>query len=371
MRQAEFETKLTLIRSWLKKKGLGGVALSTQQLFAWATAGGDNHVVLGNEQGVATFLVTPDSMAVLTNNIEVERIGSEEFKGIDTAKFEFWACPWYEDAVITAAILRRMGRQPWASDTGLAGSVLTGEDFTELTYSLAEQEISRYRTLGKDCAVAMEEALAPVRPGITEHEIAGLICEKLWDHGVRPHVILVASDERVLKFRHPIPTGKKVKKHLMAVLCGKRGGLIVSLTRMQHFARKLPDELRQKHSAACSIDIVINSATRPGLAMKEVFAAGVAEYARQGFPDEWKLHHQGGPTGYQGRSFRGTPTEERLVRDHQAYAWNPSITGTKSEDTMVVHGGGFEFLSSPTKSWPSLAFKANGKTFKRADIKLV
>ena len=91
---------------------------------------------------------------------------------------------------------------------------------------------------------------------------------------------------------------------------------------------------------------------------------------------EWKLHHQGGPTGYQGRSFRGTPTETRKVLLNQAFAWNPSVTGTKSEDTVVVLGetgkpSRIEFLSSPTKSWPAVNVKYEGKTYRRADIKLV
>ena len=370
-RQDEFKAKISLIRGWMKKSDLGGVVLSSQQLFAWATAGGDNHVVLGNDHGVANLLITPKDLTVLANNIETPRMRAEEFNGVDLAPVEFWACPWFQDDVIPSEIQRRMGTSRWASDSGLAGSVPLGHDFLPLTYVLMESEIARYRTLGKDCSLAMEEALAEVRPGMTEYAVAGLICQKMWDHSVRPHLALVASDERTLQFRHPIPTGKKVKKHLMAVLCGKRSGMIASLTRMLHFAKKLPDDLRRKHTAACAVDVALNAATRPGVPMCDVFATGVAEYERQGYADEWKLHHQGGPTGYQGRSFRGTPTEKRPVLANQAYAWNPSITGTKSEDTIIVNDSGFEFLSSPTKAWPGLNVKLGGKTYRRADINVV
>lgn len=367
-RQAEFDAKLVKIRAYLQAHGLGGVVLSSQALFAWATAGGDNHVVLASEYGFARLLVTPERVTVLATNIESGRVSDEEFKGLDVSGLEFRQAPWHADDSV-AEIQRRMGSQPWAADSDIS-PVRLGEDFLRLTYSLHENEIARYRKLGKDCSLAMEEALAAVRPGDTEYRVAGLVCQRMWDHGVRPNLSLVAADERAFNYRHPIPTARKLKRHLMAVLCGKRGGLILNLSRMLHFGRKLPADLRRKHDAVCAVDVALNTASRPGALVKVVFAAGVAEYERQGFRDEWQFHHQGGPTGYQGRSYLGTPQEERQVLEHQAFAWNPSIRGTKSEDTIIASAAGIEFLSAPTKSWPAVAVRLGGKTYKRADIKL-
>ncbi len=369
-RQHEFDTKLRQIRDVLAEKKLAGVAFSTQALFAWASAGGDNHVVLASDGGVATLLVTPDRVTVLANNIEIERLRIEEFDGLDQSGIEFWTCPWHGESCVETELQRRMGAHAWASDSGGA-PVRVGEDFLKLTYALTETEIERYRKLGKDCSIAMEEALGDVRPGCTEQRIGGLICQRLCDHGVRPHVILIATDERAFQFRHPIPKGKKLRKHLMAVLCGKRHGLITSLTRMVYFGKKLPGELRRKHDAVCAVDVAFNHATVPADSVSEVFAEGVAEYERQGFADEWKLHHQGGPAGYQGRSYIGKPSERRPVLLNQAFAWNPSITGTKSEDTILTTSAGIEFLSSPTRAWPAKAIKLGGKTYRRADFLLV
>ena len=370
-RQDEFNIKLGRIRQYLGKKGWNGVALSTQALFAFATAGGDNHVSQASEYGIAHVLITGDTVTVLSNNIEIPRLKAEEFDGIDTTGIEFWDCPWYEDHKIVGEIARRMGKNPYGSDSGLPGSTGISDEFWALTYGLTDREIERYRVLGRDCSKAMEEALEQVKPGITEHSVGGLICKALLDHSVRPHVILVASDERVFSFRHPPPEAKKVKKHLMAVLCGKRGGLIINLTRMLHFAAKLPPDLERKHQAVCEVDVAYNAGTKIGRTAKDVLADGIAEYEKHDFSEEWKLHHQGGPTGYQGRSYRGTPTETRVVLERQAYAWNPSITGTKSEDTILVQNGSIEFLSGPTKDWPTLTVKRDGKTYKRPAIKLV
>jgi Xaa-Pro dipeptidase len=370
-RQKEFNLKIERIRQWLNKKGWKGVALSTQALFAWATAGGDNHVNQASDYGIATVLITPETVTVLSNNIEIPRLKAEEFDGIDASKIEFWSCPWYEDAIISTEIRKRMGQHAFGSDAPeLPGCTPIGDDFWALTYTLTDREMEQYRVLGRDCSKAMEEALEHVKPGITEHAVGGLICKALLDRSVRPHVILVASDERVFNFRHPPPQAKKVKKHLLAVLCGKRHGLIINLTRMVHFSSKLPPELERKHQACCEVDVAYNMATKVGRPAKDVLADGIKEYERHGFGEEWKLHHQGGPTGYEGRSYRGTPTETRPVLEHQAYAWNPSITGTKSEDTILVRDGSFEFLSGPTSKWPVLSVKRDGKTFKRPAIKL-
>ncbi len=37
--------------------------------------------------------------------------------------------------------------------------------------------------------------------------------------------------------------------------------------------------------------------------MADVMEAMKEEYRAQGFEDEWKCHHQGGPIGYQDREF--------------------------------------------------------------------
>ena len=138
----------------------------------------------------------------------------------------------------------------------------------------------------------------------------------------------------------------------MAVLCGKRGGLIASLSRMISFGEP-SEELRRRHDAVVRVDAALIRATRAGRAVGEVFDEGARAYAEAGFPDEWKLHHQGGPTGYQGRSFRATAGETRAVLDRQAFAWNPSIAGTKSEDTILVRGDRQEVLTSPVL-WPTV-----------------
>ena len=76
----------------------------------------------------------------------------------------------------------------------------------------------------------------------------------------------------------------------------------------------------------------------------------------------------GGPTGYASRDYRATPTETRRILPNQALAWNPSITGTKSEDTTIALADKVDTLSQPSKKWPCVVAEYKGKKIRRADV---
>lgn len=152
----------------------------------------------------------------------------------------------------------------------------------------------------------------------------------------------------------------------MLVLCGRMNGLIVSATRLVHFG-PLPQELADKHHAVCTVDACFNLETVPGAAVKDIFRQAVDAYAALGYPEEWRLHHQGGATGYGSRTYKGGLESPEVVLENQAFAWNPSITGTKSEDTILATASGPEWLSSPV-DWPLLEVEWKGQKIMRAGI---
>ena len=74
----------------------------------------------------------------------------------------------------------------------------------------------------------MDSAIRAVRPGMTEYQIAGMLAREALDRGVQPIVNLIAVDERVARFRHPLPTDRPLKSYAMLVLCGRMWGLVCS-----------------------------------------------------------------------------------------------------------------------------------------------
>lgn len=86
-------------------------------------------------------------------------------------------------------------------------------------------------------------------------------------------------------------------------------------------------------------------ATRPGRTLADAFADCRRFYAEEGFPQEWSLHHQGGLTGYASREIIATPKTLQEIKVDQAFAWNPSITGTKAEETFILDESGPEVIT--------------------------
>jgi antitoxin VapB len=91
-------------------------------------------------------------------------------------------------------------------------------------------------------------------------------------------------------------------------------------------------------------------------------------YAAQGFPGEERFHHQGGQTGYGEREWVATPQGTEVVVNSQAFAWNPSIRGGKTEDTVLLRDGVIENLTA-TPTLPVLADAiVEGSTYTAAGV---
>ena len=201
---------------------------------------------------------------------------------------------------------------------------------------------------------------------MTEFEIAATLAQKTQGKEILPIVNLIATDERIYSYRHPLPTGKQLERYAMLVLCGRKNGLVASITRLVHFG-PLPDELRQKSIALASIDANFIAATKPGKSLSEIFEGAQANYAEAGYPDEWRLHHQGGPAGYAPREAIATSDADWVVKEGQVFAWNPSITGTKSEDTILISREGNEIMTE-IPDWPGINVEINGQIISRPAI---
>jgi antitoxin VapB len=357
----EFNQKQDRIQALLAKHELDALLLQRVSSFAWATCGAASYVNTATTNGEAVLLITSSDRRLITNNIEATRLEQEE--KLTAQGWEFHVAPWHEtqDAVAQLAQGLRLG-----ADGLYPGATDLSADLARLRANLTPEEGERFRALSRLCAEAMDRAARAVRPGQTEYQIAGLLAHAAESQGVQSIVNLIATDERIFSFRHPLPTDKQLERYAMLVLCGRRWGLVCSLTRFVHFGH-LPDDLRRKAEAVAQIDAMFIAATRPGQTLGQIFQRATAAYAETGFPDEWHLHHQGGSAGYEPREYVATPGSTDIVTVGQAYAWNPSITGTKSEDTILVGETGNEVLTA-IKDWPTLPATVSGQRLARPAI---
>jgi Xaa-Pro aminopeptidase len=359
----EIQEKKSRLRSLLKTLALDAIYLKRQSNFAWLTAGGSNVVGITLELGVAGLLLTAEREYAICNNIEAPRMEKEE--RLEDQGYAIRSFPWYEDREVEL-ISELAGNGKIGADHALPGAVDVSRQINPLRFALTRWEVQRYEEVGRLTARAIEETAMSVRPGDKECSITGRLAARLWDDHLDYITIFCAADERIQNYRHPMTSEKRVQERAMLCVNSRRYGLIVSLTRFVQFG-SLPAELRRRYDANVFVDCTLMAHTIPGTPVVEAFRKGIEAYAQVGFPEEYKLHHQGGAIGYVGRDYKVDFRTDQIVQDNQAFAWNPSITGSKSEDTMIATAAGPRIVSSP-QIFPALKREFAGHTFVRPDI---
>ena len=358
-RRLELQSKAEACRALLHPSGAAGLLLTDASNVSWLTGGAETHVFFASPASVGPVLVTADNIYMCCDNIETPRMYDEEIGELGIEKADG---PWYDDARRREAIEKVVGKGVVLRDTDSE----VRNALVKKQMVMSEAEVARYRLLGGAAARCLQETCFTLAPGWTEFQIAGELAKRCYDSGIWPALTLVAADERVEKYRHPIATSKSLERYAMVVLCARRWGLIANATRIVHFGAA-PEELMRKHNAVVAVDTTFNLESKPGRTYGEVFRKAQASYAEHGFADEWTLHHQGGPTGYQGRYFKATAGSTETVAEGHVLAWNPSITGTKSEDTVLVKADGAEVLTV-APDWPMCTVDNGEGKLDRCDI---
>lgn len=371
-----FQVRIALVQAFLRERGLDGVLLTRPDNFAMATGGKRNYIWTHTDLGSNALFVDKEGQAFfIGNNIEEGRERDEELGPLGVSYHAFL---WFEGA--SAKCVKQHFAGNFASDDGSIGENVHAA-MAPLRALLTETELEKYRRLGTLAAESMEATLASIQAGDAEADIAARLTAEGAKRRCQVPVALIAADERISRYRHPLPTigplisghlaERRVEKYVMVVGCFLREGLVVSLTRFKKVA-ELSQDLEERFARICAVDALMQEATQPGKRLGDVFSACQAAYAAQGFsPDEWHNHHQGGATGYAGRTAKGMPGQTFPVLDthwpaqlkailgHEipfgaAFAWNPSGPGVKSEDTFLLLPDGSREIISTTPSLPKI-----------------
>lgn len=349
------------VRQLLAKLDLDATVLTRRANFAWLTGGGSSAIRETTDDGVATLVVNHQDVILLTSNIELQRIIAEQVPQLSVTPQEY---PWYSDPNLVLSDL--LAGQRVGSDNFRPGTLDLSKELSQLRSILEPEEVDRYRSFASQASSAIEEVCYRLRPGWSEREVYTAILEEATRRRIRPIVILVGGEERLFRYRHPLPTESKLGRYAMLVICGERFGLIANTTRFVHFG-DLPRDLAEKHAMLAHISSALIAGTQAGRPYRDFFRELQNLYAQAGYPDEWRLHHQGGPTGYLPREFLVTPTTEGEMSSNQAFAWNPSIRGAKSEDTLVLTERGPELLTL-TSDWPMLEVEVQDQLWLRPAV---
>ena len=364
MDAADHQEKIDRVRAIAREAGVDGVLLAAHHNIAWVTGGRNNRVDASREIGTSRLLIAADGrLFVLANAIEMPRMLGEVLAGFDYTPIEY---PWVNDQDASFAVGKaRDAIRPGATlgaDWPLPDTKNVEASLMRSRVRLTSADVAELRALGHDAGVALGEVARGLKPGDVELEIARRMMNAAQGFHARAIVALVGADERLRRFRHPCPTGTAWRHVVMLALCAERHGLIVSLSRIVA-TEGAPFDLEERTQANAMVFGRVLQATRPGATAPQLYAALASAYTDAGYPGEELKHHQGGAIGYRAREWVAHPNSAEVVQDREAFAWNPTITGTKIEDTALVTDGGIEIVTS-TPGWPTIdlgdGLKASG-----------
>lgn len=332
------------LREWMKNEGYDGIVLSRRDNFTWVSGGAKNAVCTNTEVGIGHYVIDAERIRLLADSSDAPRMGKEQ----NPLEGETILVPWYTS--MDEYVSKMAEGKIFVSDTGIAGTKNVQEELVRLRMQLCPEEVPRYREIGQTCVKIVEGVCRDARPGQTEEEVASELKCRCLKEGVSPDCVLVGSDERILNYRHPVPTDKKIENSLMVVLGGEKYGLNISMTRIVYFG-PVPEEIKERYEKTAYIFACMQCMMKEGMPYQEYFAKVQKLYEEAGYDGEWKLHHQGGPTGYACREFVVTPETGGEIHEGEAFAWNPTIQGTKCEETTYLTAEGIETFTR-TKNWP-------------------
>lgn len=352
-----------------------GLVLTSTAAVAWATGGASPAIDRTAATDTVWLAVPADpaaSCTVITTVVEAPRLAAET--PFAELGWPIVAVGWSDPGEFVRATVTALRSEAAdiASDGHPAFGIDISHDVIALRMALTEPEIADLRSLAADATTAVEGALRAWRPGDTDRAVAASIAAHAESIGANTPVLLVGGDDRLRRFRHPVPVGAVIEDVVMAVLVAQRGGLHVALTRYAArpgAAAALADRL----AATRAVHAAVLAETRPGATGSTLMATIDAAYRAAGYPGAWREHYQGGPIGFAQREFEIAPGDatspwwDFALPETVAVAWNPSVAGgAKDEDTYLVTAHGAELLTAST-DWPMLDCGA----VRRPDVLLV
>jgi len=363
----EHDIKHARLLILLRQAGLDGVLLATPPNFAWATCGGTNRIDITREPGAGALLVARDGRrAVLANTIEMPRLLADVFAGQVVEPIEW---PWAAERANPTWVLeaaRAFTGGSIGADWPIGDAVRVDAALAAARAPLTTEEIARYRALGADAGRAVAELCRGLTPGLTEREVADRAVAAMAGIGARAVVALAAGDDRIARFRHPVPSDAPWQHRALLGVCAERHGLTVALSRMVTVGAP-PDDLRARVRQTARVFGALLTHAIAGVTGAALFARAVEAYAAAGAPGEELRHHQGGAIGYRARDWVAHPASTDRVTPPQAFAWNPTVPGAKTEDTALVTEGGVEIITA-SPGWPTIEIEARGRRIGIADI---
>lgn len=358
----EVREKEQRLKKALEDSGYEAAVIGRADNFAWLTGGGDSRVISSSEIGFTYILYSAEKKYAFSLIADIYKVMDEELEGLGYIPV---ILKWF-DKTKEQAVAEKIRGMRTVSDIFIEGADCNPDFFYNLHYPFTKQEIKKCRLLGKMTEEIITNTALKIRPGMTEHQVAGILAGMYAECDISISVMIVGSDERISKYRHCMPSPKHIEKIVLLSPAVRKWGLHANVARMVCFGN-IPDDICCKYSAVCDIEAEAISMCTPGTRFSDILERQKKLYDHLGYTDEWHNHFQGGVTGYVVSDPTLCMKETNKVQPYQPYDWFITITGTKGEELSINYDGNIEVLSV-NGIWPSKNYTKNGITIKLPEI---
>ena len=359
----EVREKRARIARFLRENGFNALVLGRRDNFAWFTGGGENAVVKTSENGFGILVITEDSLSLVAQVMDGPRIVEEELRGLDV---EPVFLRWYEQSREEKVGALLKGKKV-VSDFPIEGARCLPREITALHYPLTAGEISKCRVIGRTTERIVAKVAREIAPGMREREVEAMLLSECSREGMSCDVLLVGSDERLVSYRHPVPTEKKIGRVVLLHPAARKWGLHANVTRMVSFEDPIPEDLARRHEAASRVAAAAILQCIPGRRFCDILEVQKSVFRATGFAEEWREHYQGGITGYVLCDPTLSMDPRSVVGPNQVFDWFCTIAGAKVEELSMSAQSGPEVLSIGG-DWPLCSYEYDGREVRLPQI---
>jgi len=361
--QLDAGLKLGRIRKYLNDKEYTGLVLLRQDNFAWITTGGVNRVIIPSAEGFGAIVVTGDAVYLVAQVMDGQRMADEELNGLPA---EYVPLRWYEPSVLERA-LSLAGNRP-VSDVPCRAECPLSEIY-DLHVPYTPSEIARFDEIGALADRVMAEVAAQIVPGMTDYDAEARVLCEFARRGVIADVVLIGTDERIFRYRHPNPVGARLGKYVLLTPALRYKGLHCNVARSIYFGDTIPEEIALAYEAVRQVSANCMALCETGVTYRDILEAHKALLAELGFPEAWRGHYPGGRTGYFLCQAGLSLDPSRAIGETEAFEWFITVPGAKTAELTVKDGASLR-VASAADHWPVTPVTRHGKTFPIPNILL-
>jgi len=358
---AEVREKERRIREMLADLGYDSLIITRRDNFAWLSSGGRAVVSYVVPTSPVLLLVTPYKKVAVGYNMDLPRTMDEELVG---QGYESVSLPTFGKSPAEVALELATGRV--AADGPLPGADDIGDEVVALHEPYTPQEMERYRALGRESGEILRELAEWVEPGMTERQVFAHMWELYLAHGFEGNCMFVAADDRIRRYRHPVPGDTPIERAVLLAPAVSKWGLHALTTRLVHFGEP-PEEIRRRYQAVATMQAAMVAVTRPGVKLSALLDLCLSLFESLGYPEERRNHFHGGPTGYRVSYPERCRDPDAVVTPNMAFGWYLTVAGAKSEELILVDDEGAKIWSVDPQ-WPMLEIEYEGHVVSVPDI---